>query len=94
MAFVDESGSVSADRFFAVGCLKLTEPSDLLRPLHRLRERPHWYKELHFTELTRNGLDFHRAVISSFLDGCRTSCVNVEIYQDARASGVAYAASR
>lgn len=31
VAFLDESGSISQDRVFAVGCLKLAEPSILLR---------------------------------------------------------------
>ena len=31
IAFLDESGAISHDRFFAVGCLKLAQPCDLTR---------------------------------------------------------------
>jgi hypothetical protein len=52
IAFVDESGSISHDRFFAVGCLKLPEPSDLTRTVQVLRDRRHWYEEIHCARMT------------------------------------------
>lgn len=63
VAFLDESGSISQDRFFSVGCLKLAEPSVLLRELQKLRDRRHWYKEIHFTDLTANALPFYEDVV-------------------------------
>lgn len=63
VAFLDESGAIANDRFFAVGCLKLAEPSVLLRAVQKLRDREHWYKEIHFSRLTRGALPFYRKVV-------------------------------
>jgi hypothetical protein len=62
-AFVDESGSVAFDRFFAVGCLKMAEPSVLLRQVQKLRDQQHFYSEIHFKALTAGALPFYRAVV-------------------------------
>lgn len=64
LIFLDESGSISNDRFFAVGCLKISEPSDLTRSIQRLRDQWHWYQEIHFTDLTHGALPFYNAVLS------------------------------
>jgi hypothetical protein len=56
IAFLDETGAIANDRFFAVGCLKLAEPSILVRGLQRLRDQAHWYQELHFFTVTRGVL--------------------------------------
>ncbi len=63
VAFVDESGSIASDRFFAVGCLKLGEPTWLLRRVQRWRDQRHWYQEIHFADLTRGTLDLYREVV-------------------------------
>lgn len=63
VAFLDESGSISQDRFFSVGCLKLAEPSVLLREIQKLRDQDHWYREIHFVDLTRAALPFYRKVV-------------------------------
>jgi hypothetical protein len=63
VAFLDETGSIALDRFFGVGCLKLREPSSLLRDLQKLRDRHHWYAELHWVEMTRDILPLYREVI-------------------------------
>ena len=65
MAFLDESGSIAKDRFFAVGCVKLAEPSDLTLTVRSLRDRNHWYREIHFTDLTANALPFYRSVLGA-----------------------------
>lgn len=62
VAFLDESGSISMDRIFAVGCLKLGEPSVVLRALQKLRDTQHWYGEIHFADVTRDSLAFYKAV--------------------------------
>lgn len=61
--FLDESGSVSHDRFFAVGCLKLETPSVLIRQVEKLRDRLHWYDEIHFTDLTKGKLSHYESVV-------------------------------
>jgi hypothetical protein len=68
VAFLDESGSISQDRFFAVGCLKMSEPSDLLRALQKLRDKEHWYQEIHFVAMTKGTLPFYKKVVDLLAD--------------------------
>jgi hypothetical protein len=63
MAFLDEAGFIARDRFFAVGCLKLLEPSVLLRKVRKLRDRTQKYHEIHFKDLTKDSLPFYRSVV-------------------------------
>jgi hypothetical protein len=62
---LDESGSISNDRFFVVGCLKVPEPSDLLRAVQKLRDRAHWYQEIHFVDMTKKSLGFYKQVVDT-----------------------------
>jgi hypothetical protein len=62
-AFLDETGSISRDRFFAVGLVKLTEPARLLRQIQRFRDTEHWYKEIRFTDVTKRSLGTYRKVV-------------------------------
>ena len=61
--FLDEAGFIARDRFFAVGCLKLSEPSVLLRKVRKLRDQRQAYHEIHFKNVTRGSLPFYRAVV-------------------------------
>jgi hypothetical protein len=61
--FLDESGSIARDRFFAVGSLKLAQPSILLRRVEKLRDERHWYREIHFADLTKGALPFYKEVV-------------------------------
>ena len=61
--FLDEAGFIARDRFFAVGCLKLSEPSVLLRQVQKLRDQRQAYHEIHFKNVTRDSLPFYRAVV-------------------------------
>ena len=63
VAFLDESGSISQDRFFTVGCLKLAKPSVLLRRIQALRDQRHWYGEIHWTDLTRAAVPFYKEIV-------------------------------
>lgn len=63
MVFLDESGSIARDRFFAVGCLKLPEPSVLLRQVQKLRDRTETHHEIHFSDATKDSLPFYRSVV-------------------------------
>lgn len=67
MVFLDETGAISRDRIFAVGCLKLSEPSILVRRLQKLRDRHHWYddNEIHFAQLTKNSLPVYREIVDT-----------------------------
>lgn len=76
VAFLDETGAIARDRFFAVGCLKLTEPSLLARRLQRLRDQRHYYDELHWLTLTRSTLALYKKAIDVAADcaGTKFSC--------------------
>ena len=62
-AFLDETGAISQDRFFAVGLLKSRDTPVLLRSIQKLRDREHWYGEIKFTDLTSGALPFYRRVV-------------------------------
>lgn len=80
LAFVDETGAISKDRFFAVGCLKIEEPSVLVRRIQKLRDRHHWYDEFHWVGLTRRFLPLYREVVqaASGVRGLTFSCFIVD----------------
>ena len=62
--FLDESGAISNDRFFAVGVWKVETPSRLLRSIQKLRDQQHWYEEIKFARLRgHRGLALHRRVV-------------------------------
>jgi hypothetical protein len=61
--FLDESGSISADRFFSVGCLKLQQPSVLIRAIEKWRDQEQWYEEIHFVDLTLGTVPRYKTVI-------------------------------
>jgi hypothetical protein len=63
LAFLDESGAISQDRHFTVGCLKLTDPDILLRRLAKLRDRRRWYSEIHFSQLKPRSLALYSEVV-------------------------------
>lgn len=76
VGFLDETGSISSDRFFAVGLLKLSEPSVLLRSLQLFRDQRHWYSEIHFTDVTRQNLGVYKRVVDVIVNAnaCYFSC--------------------
>lgn len=61
--FLDETGSISSDRFFGVGLVAMSNPSPVLRGIQKLRDREHWYKEFHFGEVTRGTLPIYKKVV-------------------------------
>jgi hypothetical protein len=63
VAFLDETGSISQDRFFSVGCLILPEPSLVLRRIQKIRDIHHWYTEMKWVELTQTSYPLYRAVL-------------------------------
>lgn len=76
VAFLDETGSIGSDQIFAVGCLKVNEPAELLRPLQKLKDRKHRYEEIHWVDATRDSMPFYEAVIDTVrkVRGVRFSC--------------------
>jgi len=63
VAFLDETGSISQDRFFSVGCLILPEPSTVLRRIQKLRDVHHWYGEMKWAEVTETSYPLYREVL-------------------------------
>jgi hypothetical protein len=76
VAFLDESGVIARSRFFAVGLLKLPEPELLTRRVQKLRDRHHWYREFHWTDVTSGALPIYREVLSvpAALGDARFAC--------------------
>lgn len=67
--FLDETGSISSDRFFGVGLVALESPSTLLRAIQKIRDQEHWYHEFHFTGVTRGTMPIYKKI----LDVCLSS---------------------
>lgn len=63
MMFLDESGTIAHDQFFAVGCLKLPEPAVLVRKIQKLRDRRRFYNEFHFANLKPNAVSMYEDVV-------------------------------
>lgn len=78
-AFLDETGAIAQDRFFAVGCLVLPEPAVVLRQVQKLRDRLHWYDEIKWVDLTMTTLDLYKRLVDIVVaaDG-RFSCFVVD----------------
>jgi hypothetical protein len=74
-AFLDETGSIAQDRFFAVGCLVLPEPAAVLRKVEKLRDQEHWYEEIKWVDLTMTSLDLYKGLIDIVVaSDARFSC--------------------
>lgn len=56
VGFLDETGSISQDRFFTVGLLVLRDPALLLRGIQKVRDQMHWYSEIKWAGLTHGSL--------------------------------------
>ncbi|MDQ3631634.1 MAG: DUF3800 domain-containing protein [Actinomycetota bacterium] len=67
VVFLDETGTISQGRFFGVACLKLTEPSVLLREVQALRDRRNFHiahgNEFHFADVTRGTISHYMEAI-------------------------------
>lgn len=61
-AFLDETGAIASDQIFAVGLLKLPEPSRMLRAIQKWRDQHHWYKEIKFSHVTTGTLNLYKQV--------------------------------
>jgi hypothetical protein len=53
VAFLDETGAIAQDRFFAVGCLILPNPAEVFRKVQALRDKEHWYTEIKWADATQ-----------------------------------------
>ncbi|WP_433184885.1 DUF3800 domain-containing protein [Actinoallomurus sp. CA-150999] len=62
-AFIDESGSVSNDRFFVLGCMKTWAAAELARKVRLYRDRAHFYQEIHFARMTAATRRHHMGMV-------------------------------
>ncbi|WP_214466428.1 DUF3800 domain-containing protein [Microbacterium flavescens] len=69
LLLLDETGAISNDRFFAVGLVKATNPSTLLRTVQKFRDRKHYYTEFKFSDVTRSSLPMYKDLASEAV-GC------------------------
>lgn len=58
-AFIDETGAIAQDRFFAVGCLVMPVASQVLRAMAKLRDKRQWYGEIKWVDLTMTSLPLY-----------------------------------
>ena len=63
--FIDETGAIASDRFFGVGLVSCEEPSKMLRAVQKLRDQTHWYREFHFSSVTRDTLDIYKRLVDT-----------------------------
>lgn len=63
LRFLDETGSISNDRFFAVGLFACEAPSRFLRSVQKLRDKEHWYSEFHFSGVTNGSLHIYKKLV-------------------------------
>ena len=63
VAFIDETGAIAQDRFFAVGCLIIPEPAVVLRQVQALRDKFHWYGEIKWVDLTMTSLPLYKKLV-------------------------------
>lgn len=66
--FLDETGAIARDRYFAVGVVKAPEMAPVLRALQKFRDQKQWYGEIHFTYLKPRALDLYKRVVDLVLD--------------------------
>lgn len=65
LCFLDESGVVAQDRYFAVGVLSIQHSSIVSREVRKLRERRTWFDEFHFSGVSSQSLAIHAALIDA-----------------------------
>lgn len=66
---LDETGAIANDRFFAVGLVKCSAASVLLRTVQKFRDRRHHYGEFKFGDITRSSLPLYKDLIDEVF-GC------------------------
>jgi hypothetical protein len=62
-AFLDESGIISADRFFAIGLVKSAEPARLLRSIQKFRDKNHCYHEFKWYDITAGTVELYKNIV-------------------------------
>ena len=67
LAFLDETGSISRGRFFAVSLLLHPEPPRVLRSMQKYRDRTHDYGKFHLTDLTQGALNTYEGFVDTVL---------------------------
>jgi hypothetical protein len=74
-AFIDETGAIAQDRFFAVGCLVMPVASQVLRAMAKLRDKRQWYGEIKWVDLTMTSLPLYVDLIELIVStDARYSC--------------------
>lgn len=63
IGFLDQSGVVARDRYFAVGVLTIPERSDLPIAMRKYRQRISWRDEWHFSAVNTQSLRAHRGLV-------------------------------
>jgi len=70
ICFLDETGVVAQDNFFAVGVLTIGESSDLPTFVRKFRQRSAWVGEWHFSRMNERELSHYKALIDLLREHC------------------------
>jgi hypothetical protein len=68
VAFFDEAGAISSDRFFAVGLLRLEDHSNVLKGVKNIRKRHKFWDEFKWAELTSTNVAPTTDVLDLLID--------------------------
>ncbi|MDU0295054.1 hypothetical protein, partial [Saccharothrix longispora] len=68
VAFFDEAGAISSDRFFVVGLLRAPNHADLLKDVKKLRKAYKYYDEFKWASLTAANSGATQALIDLLLN--------------------------
>lgn len=68
VCFLDETGVVAQDTYFAVGVLTVPEHSDLPTQVRKYRQRSGWTGEWHFSGMNDHGLRIFKGLIDVLRD--------------------------
>jgi len=67
LIYVDESGTVSNDRFFVVGALKVRRHGQLMRSIRSVRDRRDFHGELRFNRVGREALPTYIDIVDQLV---------------------------
>jgi hypothetical protein len=68
VAFFDEAGAISSDRFFVVGLLRVANHANLLKDVKKLRKQHKYYDEFKWASLTSANQTAVRSLIDLLVD--------------------------
>lgn len=69
VAFFDEAGAISSDRFFVVGLLRVENHPNLLKGVKKIRKKRKYYEEFKWASITAANFSASQDLLDLLLDG-------------------------